>query len=189
MCHVGNVYAHFPVAVLEFLDRDGVVEILGVFRVDGKRGHAAHVAPACNLFFGDALVDFLGGLNHLLGVFVGQTEFSEDGMDFGIVLAGHAQHIDYFAHRAVGVLRPFHNACHGLVAGLASLEFVDGYENVGSQEFAVGGQMGKIFLHLQCAYEHLLFGLDDFKHFGLGFESGARSAYVHQHAVAVEGVQ
>ena len=43
MAHVGDMHAHLPEAVLQLLDGQRVVEVLGVLRVDGARERVAEV--------------------------------------------------------------------------------------------------------------------------------------------------
>ena len=186
--HIGDVYANLPVAILELLYRQGVVEVLGIGRVDGERGHPAHVAAAGHLLIGDARLQSVGRALDVFGILVGQPKFGQDGMNLGIVLAGASQHVDHLADGAVGILWPLDDACHHLVARLPTLELVERDEDVGGQELAVHHQMGKVFLDLQCAGEHLLVALQNLDDLGLGFQAHACRADVHAHAVAMQGV-
>ena len=48
--------------------------------------------------------------------------------------------------------------------------------------------MGKIFLDVENANEHLVFAFNNLYHLGFGLKATARSADVNHHLVAVEGV-
>ena len=188
VAHVGDVHTDFPVSVLKFLDGQGVVKVLGVGGVDGERRHVAHVASAGNLLGGDAVVEGFGSLGHIFGVLVRQTELGQDGMDFGIVLASHAQHVNDLADGRVGVLGPLHDFYNRLVARAASCQLIQGDKDVGSEKLAVGGQLGKVFHHLQRADKDLLLALEDFHYLGFRLQAVTRRTDVDQHAVAVQGV-
>ena len=60
MCHVGYVYTYFPQAVFKFTDRECVVEVLGVFRVNGEGCHFAEVLASGNLFGRDFSRNLVG---------------------------------------------------------------------------------------------------------------------------------
>ena len=186
MAHVGDVHADFPVSVLEFLDRQRIVKVLGVGGVDGESCHTAHVAPLGDFLGRDARLQSLGGLGDILGILVRQAELGKDGMDLGIVLARHAQHVNHFADGRVGVLGPVHDFRHHLVAGLTTGELVQRDEDICSQELAVGCQLCEVFQHLQRTHEHLLLAFQDFHDLGLGFQPVSGGTNVHQHTVPVE---
>lgn len=188
MAHVGDVYTDFPVAVLEFLNRQGVVKVLGIGRVDGERGHIAHIDALGNLLGGDARLQGFGSLGNVLGILVGQAKLSQDSMNLGIVLTSHTQHVNHLADGRVGILGPVHNLDDHLVTGLAAGKFVERDEDIGGQELAICCQLGKILQHLQGADKHLLLALQDSHHFGLGFHAVARRPDVNQHTVTVQGM-
>ena len=90
MAHVGNVNTNLPVAVLEFLNRQGVVKVLGIGGVNREGGHVAHVTATGDFLGGDSRLQEFGGLGHILGILVWQSKLGKDGMDLGIVLTCHA---------------------------------------------------------------------------------------------------
>ena len=109
-------------------------------------------------------------------------------MNLGIVLAGHSQHVNDLADGRVGILGPLDNFNDNLVSGLAAGEFIQRDEDIGSQELAVGGQLGEILEHLQRADKHLFLAFENFHDFGLGFHAVPCRADVHEHPVAVQGM-
>jgi len=101
--HVRDVDAHFEVAAVEVPHAQGIVEILGVFGVDGERGHVPHVAAALDLFGIELLGDGLCLIFHILREMVGQAELQQDGVHFRLVDARCAQHFDHLGDgRVVG---------------------------------------------------------------------------------------
>ena len=122
MGDVGDMHADLPVAVGELADREGVVEVLGVARVDGEGCDAAEVLATGHLLGGDAGVDAVGGLLDVLGIAVGEAELGQDGVHLGVVLTLGAQDVDDLATGVHLVVLPLRDAGHGLVAVLAPLE-------------------------------------------------------------------
>ena len=188
MSDVGNVYAHLPVTVGQLFNREGIVEVLCVLRVDGECDSVSEVATLGDFFGSDVVGNAVGSLCHSLGVAVGQPILRKDSVDFGIVVAGSTQHINHLAHGAIGIVGPLHYSHYGLVAAESALELVFGDKYVGGEEFAVGEQIGVVFLHLKRAYEHLVLLFEHFNHFGFGLASAASCADVHTHLVAIESV-
>ena len=116
MCDVGNVDTHLPVAVGQLLNREGIVEVLCVLRVDGECDGIAEVATLGNLFGGNIVGNAVGSFGDSLGVAVRQPELGKDSVDFGIVVAGSSQHINHFTHGAIGIVGPIYYAHYCLVA-------------------------------------------------------------------------
>ena len=106
MRHVGDVDAHLHITVVEHAVREGVVEILGIGRVDGKRGHAAEIPAAGQVFRRDVFGYFVGRLLHFRFETVGKLVFGQDGVHLRIVLARDAEHVDDPAQRFGAPLRP-----------------------------------------------------------------------------------
>ena len=109
-------------------------------------------------------------------------------MDFGIVFTSNTQHVNDLTDGGVGVLGPIYNLDHHLVASLAAGKFVQRNKDVGSQELAVGSELGKVLEHLQRADKYLFLALENLNDFGLGLQTVACRTDVYQHAVAVQGV-
>ena len=179
MAHVGDVNANLPVAVLEFLNRQGVVKVLGIGGVNREGGHIAHVTTTGDFLVGDSRLQEFGGLGHILGILVWQAKLGKNGMNLGIVLARHAKHVNDLTDGAVGIFGPLNNLHHRLVAGLAASKFVQRNEDISSEELAVSGQLGEIFHHLQGADKHLLLAFQDFNDLGLGLHAVSSGADVY----------
>ena len=94
MRYVGDMYADLVVPVFQPADRERVVEILRIGRIDRERRHAAHVASRGDLLVGDRFGNFLSFFLDLLGIAVRQIEFGENRMHLGIVVARLAEHVD-----------------------------------------------------------------------------------------------
>ena len=125
VCHVGDVDADLHIPVFQFAVRKGVVEVLGVGRVDGKRGYVAEIPASRQFFRGDGVRDLVGCLLHFRLEAVGQLVFSQDGVHLGVVLARNAEHIDNPAHRFEAALGPVGHQYRHLdaVGGLLAADF------------------------------------------------------------------
>ena len=129
--HVGDVDADLQMAVFEFAEREGVVEVLGVGRVDGESGHAAEVAAAGQVFGRDGVGYLLGRLLHLGFEAVGQLEFGQDGVHLGVVLARNAQHVNDAPDRLDAPLRPVRDQ-HGHLHAVGGFQTADFRQLVGA---------------------------------------------------------
>ena len=49
MRNISNMDPNFQIPILQFPEREGIVKILGVLRVNGKRQNLAKVLPFTNL--------------------------------------------------------------------------------------------------------------------------------------------
>lgn len=184
--HVGNVYTDFPHRFVNLSNRQCIVEVLGVVRVDGKGRYVAEVLASGNFLGRDVGRECLGRLFHLFGIFVGQSVLRQYGVHFGIVLALFTQNVHYLANGAFRIGGPFGYFHHHLVAVLCPLEFVLRNKNVGSQRAAFGDEETIAALHLQLSDEGVVRAFQNFGHLGLTCMSRAACQHGHAHAVAVE---
>ena len=182
------MHAGFPVSVWQFAQRQRVIKVLCVARVDGECCHAAHVLAGGYDLRCYSCVDFVGGSLHVLRVYVRQTVFGKDGVHLRVVFSRSAENVDHLAGRVLVIVVPVHDAHNCLVAAFAAFDFRFWYKNVAGKEFAVGHEEGVVLAHLQSADKHLLFFLYNLKHLRLRLETLALCAQMHAHAVAVEGV-
>ena len=186
--YVGDMHPHLPVAVGEASYRERVVEILGILGVDCEGCHAAEILAAADLLGSYTRVDFVGSLFDGGGIFIWEAVFGQNGVNFGIVLAGSAEDIDHLAARIFHLLGPFGDFNDGLVAIFATLEFGLRDKDVAGEKFGIGLQESEMAFDLKCSDKHLLLGLDDFHHLRLRLLAAAMGGDGNSHAVAVESV-
>ena len=109
--------AHFDMAVLQGAERQCIVKIPGIFGVYRKSRHPAHVAAAGDFFLWDAVGQYLGFVEHLIGEKQVEPVVDEDGLHLDIVATRFAQHIDDAAGGVlVGCPFPLFDTDHYLVA-------------------------------------------------------------------------
>ena len=110
---IRDVDAHLVVAVAQFLERQGVVEVLGIRRIYRERESAPVVLAALEVGRRNLFRNAVGCILHLLFELVWQIEFRQDGVHLGIVLAGHAQHVCYVADgRGISTIPAVHYNRH-----------------------------------------------------------------------------
>ena len=120
--YVGDVDAHFPDAVLDAPHREGIVEVLGVARVDGEGRDVAEVLASGDFLGSDARVEPFGSGFDLCGIFVRKSELSQYGVHFGVVLAARAQDVDDLAVGAACPFGPVGHTHQRLVAVASALQ-------------------------------------------------------------------
>ena len=130
MGHVGDMYAHFPKSLFQFADGEGVVEVLGIFGVDGEGGYAPEVLASGYFLGGDFGGYLVSGFLYGGWIDIRQPEFREDGMHLGGVVSGASQDVDYLTDGVFGFVGPFHHLYDGFVARFAAFQFLFGDEDV-----------------------------------------------------------
>ena len=179
--------AYLPM-LANLADGESIVEVLGILGVDGAGEDITEVLTTGNLFGRDLGVDLLGGVFHLLGIFIGQTILGQDGVHLDVVLALLAKDVDNLANDLLRFCRgPLDDFYHGLLACLAALEFLLGYQDVAGEEVALGIEEGKVFLYLQNAHGLIVLALEDFSDNGFLDVVLTTGHEGYLHTVAIEG--
>ena len=129
--HVGNVHTHLPKPLVEQADRESIVEVFGVSRVDGAGKHVAKILAFVVILLRNLGRNALGRLFGRLRISVGKSILSKDGVHLGIVFARSPKHIHHLAHDIFVVgIRPLGDFHHSLIARFAPLEFAFRYKDV-----------------------------------------------------------
>src|SRR5690606_23040043 len=138
MGDVGDMHTDLDVSVGQFPHREGIVEVLGVLRVNREGWDFAEITPrgyvlssnlSGNLFFRSLDLGIKS---------VGQPELGQDGMHLRIILTRVAEHLYYLAHRVSRALVPLHYTRHGLLSLLCPVEFCEGNKEVERHVLVVG---------------------------------------------------
>ena len=72
---------------LELTERQGIIEVLGIFGVDGTSPHVSEVLTALDFLGSDARFNLVGSLLHVLGIPVRQSVLRQDGVHLHVVVA------------------------------------------------------------------------------------------------------
>ena len=110
------MYADLPYAVARLADRQRVVEVLGIGRVDRECGHAAEVAARGALLVRYLAAHGLGRRRYLLVETVRQIVLGQNGVHLSVVIARRTQYIDDLALGQARALVPRYDAHGHLVA-------------------------------------------------------------------------
>ena len=186
--YIGNMHADFDVTVFEAAERQRVIEVFCIARVDGESHGASHVFACCDFFVGDARINFVGSFFNGLGIAVWQAEFGQNCMHFGGVLAGFAEHVHNFALGILCIIWPVGDSHYHFVAVCGAFEALTRYIYVVCQIFRVGEQICDVLVDFDSAYKCLIFLFDDSCYFGFGLFAFYTGRNRHLHTVAVESV-
>ena len=184
--HVGDMHAHLPMAVGQFLQTDGIVEVFRIGGVDGDGEHRAEVAA----FFYLVPADFGGNLTclffNLFGKFYRVLMGGQDAFHFHIVLAGLAQHTCDFAERIARAIGPIHKAGDDLLAVFRAVQVASRNENINWHPIHIGADINIAMRNAQHAHE---VGVAAFQHlhdFAFGLRIIPFREHGHTHAVAMQ---
>ena len=184
---IGNMDAHFVVAVFQFAEAQGVVKVFGIGGVYGESEHLPEV-PA----MGAVLVRnlFRNGIGRIFYAFfeaVGQAELRQDGVHLRLVLPGHAQHVHHMAVGARSASFPaVHHGGH-LHAPLPA--FRDGDGDVVGHGLGAHEHPGLFAHDVEESHERLLRALHDGDNLSAAALGLAHFLlrYSHPHRVSVQG--
>ena len=184
--HLSAITHHLS-TITHHPDAQCVVEVLCIVRVDGEGDDVAEVLSASYFLCRDGGIELVGGLLHVLRVFVGQSILREDGVHLGVVVAHLAEHVHHFAHDVLRVFRrPLCDLHHRLLVVLSPFQLFLGDENVVHEEISVGNEEGEVAFHLQSSHHLVVCPLQNLGHHGLFDVVFAPCHHGDLHAVAVE---
>ena len=194
MGDVGDMYAHLVVPVLKPAERERVVEVLGVGRVDGEGEAVAEILAPLEVFGAYLVGNLVGGVLHLGFETVRQVEFGEDGVHLGVVEPGHSEHVADVAEGVVLSPAPAFDDCGDLHSGLGA--FGGGLCGIDRDVVGHGAALHEhprlVSGGMVYADEGSAGALEYLHHFAfaaaLAVACGLVSGHHHLHDVAVEGV-
>ena len=114
--NICDMHTDLNVSVGKAAHRKSIVEVLGIAGVYGKGCHTTHILARSHNTVGDAGVNLGCSFLHSLRIFVRQTVFGKNCMDFRIVLTCHTKHIHHFTLRVLGIVGPMGDTHNSFVA-------------------------------------------------------------------------
>ena len=142
------MHTDFPMLAL-LSDGQRIVEVLGILRIDGAGKDIAEILTAPDFLRGNARINLLGSLLHILRILIRQTVLRQDGVHLDGVVALFSEHVNHLANHVLRLSRrPLDNLHHRLVASLAALQFLLGNKDVVGKDVSLGHQEGIVFFHL-----------------------------------------
>ena len=124
------MHADLVIPVFHFLEREGIVKVLGVFRVDRERCDFPEVSPGPDLLCRDGILYSLRCFFHVSGELHGQFVFCHDGIHFRVVVSRYSENFQHFTHGVFLVLRPFGDLDDGFLPVLGPVQIAQGDEYV-----------------------------------------------------------
>ena len=114
-----------------FANRQRIIKVLGILRVDGTGKHIAKILTALYLLFRNTRFYLLCRILDSLRILVGQTVLRQNSVHLHIVVALLTQNVNNLTHDILRVLRrPLRNFDDSLVARLAALQLLLGYQHI-----------------------------------------------------------
>ena len=179
------MHAYFPISIIQLTGRKGIIKVLGIFRVDGKRQYIPEIFPLVNLFLRNGIRYLIGSLFYILRILIRQTKFSQDSMHFSIVTTSFTQDINHFSQRILGIVGPFHDTDNGLITILSTFQFVFWDKDIIRQGLVLGNQEGKALCHLKFTNKHPFLGFKNLNHFAFRLSPFTTSKQLNFHAVTI----
>ena len=154
--HVGNVDADLEKFVF-FPNRQGIVEVLCVVRVDGASPYIAEILALSEVFRRHLARNLVGSLLDLLRIAVGQAVLRQNRVHFGVVFALLTENVDDLAHH-IAMLRvgPLRDAHQCLVVAFSAHQLAFRDENVLHNEIVLRHEEGDVAIDAQRSYKRVL---------------------------------
>ncbi len=127
MGHIGNVYTHFCVAVGQPLKRQGIVEVLGVIRINGEGCHRPEVASRAEFLSGEVRSDLCRLGQHIFGESIGKIKFGNDGVHFHSMQARPSEYLYHLTDRTPLRISPRHHFNYHLIAVFCAAQRISRY--------------------------------------------------------------
>src|SRR5690606_3772989 len=118
MCDVRDVNSDFIVSIFQNAERECVVKILRIKRVDRERSNSAEVASFSNFLARYSLIDRIGFVFNTDVKAKWQAEFRHYRMDFCFIFTGTTQHFNHLRLRLLVLAAPVSYLNDNLVTGL-----------------------------------------------------------------------
>ena len=188
MRHVGNMHTNLPTTFGQLADRQRIVEVLSVGRVDREGRHIAEIATLGIVLRRDLALDLLGRLDHSIIELIGQVILRQNCVHLRVVVATHTQHIANATLRALAAVGPIDDMHHHLLAitqiGILAFRAVDIHRHLARID------LDKYLMihHLRRTDITLRIALDDLRDLALGHACAVLARHSNAHTVAVQRI-
>ena len=149
MRYIGNVHTYFPQSFSCLPYRKCIVEILGIYRINGECGDRAEILTLGNLLLCDVCRQLGGSLLYGFGIFIRQAILGKNSIHLCIVLTALSKDIDNFTHRILAVHRPLDQFHHSLITVLSTLEHILWNEYIAGHHTILCYEEGIMSLYMQ----------------------------------------
>ena len=118
VCHIGNMYTDLPLPVTHAANRECIVKVLCISRVDSKCRHISHIATLGIVLSRNCAVNLGSSLHYRLVKLIRQIILKQYGMHLCIIIARATQNIDQLAYRHLVAIVPLSNTHSYLISRL-----------------------------------------------------------------------
>ena len=116
------MHADFVMPVFQLLEREGIVEVLGILRVDRECRDFPEISAVLDFLCRDGIFYLFSGFFHVYRELHGQFVFRHDGVHFRVVVSRRSENFQHFPHRVLLVLRPLGNLDDGFFPVLGTVQ-------------------------------------------------------------------
>ena len=120
------MYADLVMPVFQLLEREGIVEVLGILRVDRECRDFPEISAVLDFLCRDGIFYLFSGFFHVCRELYGQFVFRHDCVHFRVVVSRRSENFQHFPHRVLLVLRPLGNLDDGFFPVLGTVQVCQG---------------------------------------------------------------
>ncbi|MCY1235172.1 hypothetical protein D9M72_477780 [compost metagenome] len=168
------------------MERQGIIKIFSIFRVDRKSQHIAHITAFGNFAFLNRRIYFLSIGFHFYRKIVRKSVFCQNRMNFGIVLPWFSKDFDYSSKRTVCFFRPIFNMNQHNITVFCITNFLFWDKNI-SIHFRIGCRYKcKVFLYVDNSNKIGLFSFDYLDNFAFWLFASSSVININLHFVSIQ---
>ena len=120
------MYADLVMPVFQLLEREGIVEVLGILRVDRECRDFPEISAVLDFLCRDGIFYLFSSFFYVCRELYGQFVFRHDCVHFRVVVSRRSENFQHFPHRVLLVLRPLGNLDDGFFPVLGTVQVCQG---------------------------------------------------------------
>ena len=159
------MHAHLIMAVVELTERQGIVKVLGIFRVNGTGPYIPEVLALLHILSRDLARNLIGSFLHTLRVFIRQAILCENSVHLHIIVTCLAEHVDHLTDDVlILVFGPFEHFDNNLIISLRTLCLLTRNDDATYHIIALRHTIGHIMIHTHTSDKLILGSLENLNH-------------------------
>ena len=120
------MHADLVMPVFQLLEREGIVEVLGILRVDRECRDFPEISAVLDFLCRDGIFYLFSSFFYVSRELHGQFVFRHDSIHFRVVVSRCSENFQHFPHRVLLVLRPLGNLDDGFFPVLGTVQVCQG---------------------------------------------------------------
>ena len=165
--HVSDMHSHLPKVITDRSNRESIVKILRIVRVNGAGKHIAHIKATSNLICWDDITDMVSRMLYGNRVFIGQTKLGKNGMHLGIIITSTTKDVYHVTYGIASIFGPINYFHDGLITTLSTLESISRDENIIIKCTTFCEKERIVSLHFENAHKGIVGTFKDLHNFTL----------------------